>query len=108
MRAYARRRSSASCARPSRWCRRTRRACRAHRVDEARIEALLGEPLARASPDFVRSATGYAIGGIPPLGHARSMTTFVDESLLGYERIWAAAGHPNALFELASRELPAM
>jgi prolyl-tRNA editing enzyme YbaK/EbsC (Cys-tRNA(Pro) deacylase) len=80
----------------------------AHRVDEARVAAALGEPLARAGPEFVREATGFAIGGIPPLGHARPMATFVDEMLLGFERIWAAAGHPNALFELAPAELAAM
>jgi len=80
----------------------------AHRVDEARIAALLGEPLERATPEFVREVTGYAIGGIPPLGHARPMTALVDEALLRHSRIWAAAGHPNALFELAPADLAGM
>ena len=80
----------------------------AHRVDEERIAALLGEPLARATPEFVREVTGYAIGGIPPIGHALPMTALVDETLLRHPRIWAAAGHPNALFELTPGDLPRM
>lgn len=80
----------------------------AHSVDETRVADLVGEPLERATPEFVREATGYAIGGIPPIGHTRAMTTVVDEALLRHERIWAAAGHPNALFELAPADLPRM
>jgi prolyl-tRNA editing enzyme YbaK/EbsC (Cys-tRNA(Pro) deacylase) len=80
----------------------------ANRVDEARVAALLGEPLAKADPDFVRERTGFAIGGIPPLGHATPLETLIDEDLLTHPRIWAAAGHPNALFELDPHELPAM
>jgi prolyl-tRNA editing enzyme YbaK/EbsC (Cys-tRNA(Pro) deacylase) len=83
-------------------------ACGSNRVDLARVEALLGEPLDRADPDFVREQTGYAIGGIPPLGHARPLVTVVDEDLLRYQRIWAAAGHPNAVFPLTPRELVAV
>jgi prolyl-tRNA editing enzyme YbaK/EbsC (Cys-tRNA(Pro) deacylase) len=80
----------------------------ANRVNEARVAALLGEPLAKADPDFVRDHTGFAIGGVPPLGHAAPLETFIDEDLLAHGRIWAAAGHPNALFELDPRELAAM
>ena len=80
----------------------------AHRVDEARVAAALGEPLARAEPDFVREATGFGIGGVPPLAHAVTPEAFVDEELLAFETIWAAAGHPNALFRLDPRDLPAM
>lgn len=79
-----------------------------NRVDEARIARHVGEPIGRASPDFVREQTGFAIGGIPPLGHAREAVTFVDRDLLAHERIWAAAGHPNALFELTPQELVAI
>ena len=79
-----------------------------NRVNEARVAGYLGEVLVRAEPDFVKRVTGYAIGGIPPLGHAESSATFIDEDLLTFERIWAAAGHPNALFELAPRDLAAM
>lgn len=79
-----------------------------NRVDESRIEALLGEPLGKADPEFVREATGYAIGGIPPLGHATRLVTFVDQDLIGYREIWAAAGHPNSLFRLDPADLPKM
>jgi len=81
---------------------------RACGVNEPRVAALLGEPLAKADPDFVRERTGFAIGGIPPLGHATPLETFIDEDLLAHPRIWAAAGHPNALFELDPRELESM
>ena len=80
----------------------------ANRVAEEKIAALLGEPLEKAEPAFVREATGFAIGGIPPLGHASRLETFVDEDLLRYDTIWAAAGHPNALFELRPAELLSM
>jgi prolyl-tRNA editing enzyme YbaK/EbsC (Cys-tRNA(Pro) deacylase) len=76
-----------------------------NRVDLAKVQALLGEPLDRADPDFVREETGFAIGGIPPVGHAKPITTVVDEDLLEHERIWAAAGHPNAVFPLTPEEL---
>lgn len=80
----------------------------AHRVSESKVAALLGEPVGRAEPGWVREITGYAIGGIPPLGHARALETFVDEALLGLGSIWAAAGHPNSLFQLDPRDLPAL
>lgn len=80
----------------------------ANRVNEAAVTELIGEPIGRASPDFVREVTGFAIGGIPPLGHASAMTTLIDEDLLKLEDIWAAAGHPNAMFRLDSRHLPAL
>lgn len=76
-----------------------------NRVDLARVQALLGEPLDRAEPDFVREQTGFAIGGIPPVGHASPLVTVIDEDLLRHERIWAAAGHPNAVFPLTPDEL---
>ena len=79
-----------------------------HRVDETRIAAELGEPLARAEPAFVRRVTGFAIGGIPPLGHAEPMETFIDEALLGHDTLWAAAGHPASLFALPAAALPAL
>jgi prolyl-tRNA editing enzyme YbaK/EbsC (Cys-tRNA(Pro) deacylase) len=77
----------------------------ANRVDLDRVAALLGEPLDRAGPDFVRAETGFAIGGIPPVGHARPLVTVIDEDLLGHARIWAAAGHPSAVFPLTPDEL---
>jgi prolyl-tRNA editing enzyme YbaK/EbsC (Cys-tRNA(Pro) deacylase) len=83
-------------------------ACGANRVDLARVEALLGEPLDRADPDFVREQTGFAIGGVPPIGHAQPLVAVVDEALLAYARIWAAAGHPHAVFALTPDELVRM
>jgi prolyl-tRNA editing enzyme YbaK/EbsC (Cys-tRNA(Pro) deacylase) len=61
-----------------------------------------------ADAAFVREVTGFAIGGIPPLGHATPLATFIDRDLLALERIWAAAGHPNALFELDPHQLVAL
>jgi prolyl-tRNA editing enzyme YbaK/EbsC (Cys-tRNA(Pro) deacylase) len=76
-----------------------------HRVDEKAVAAVLGETIARASADFVRERTGFAIGGVPPVGHAQPVLAVVDEALLRYERIWAAAGHPHAVFALTPDEL---
>ncbi|HEX9596500.1 MAG TPA: YbaK/EbsC family protein [Anaerolineales bacterium] len=77
----------------------------AHRVDEARIEAVVGEKLGKADAEFVRAVTGYAIGGVPPFGYPPVQHTYVDESLLAYETIWAAGGTPNAVFALKPAEL---
>jgi prolyl-tRNA editing enzyme YbaK/EbsC (Cys-tRNA(Pro) deacylase) len=79
-----------------------------NRVNEKGLAARLGEPIERASPDFVRQQTGYAIGGVPPLGHANRTLTFVDEDLLHYERIYAAAGTPFAIFGLTPADLVKM
>lgn len=80
----------------------------ANRVDEARLSQYAGEPIGRADADFVRSATGFAIGGVPPVGHAQPMETYMDEDLLQYDTIWAAAGTPNAIFELTPADLQKM
>ena len=77
----------------------------AHRVDEARIEAVVSEKLGKADAEFVRAVTGYAIGGVPPFGYPPVQHTYVDESLLAYETIWAAGGTPNAVFALKPAEL---
>ncbi len=77
----------------------------ANRVDEKRIAEYAGEAIARADPDFVRTVTGFAIGGVPPIAHASPMETYIDEDLLGYDSIWAAAGTPNAIFRLTPEEL---
>jgi prolyl-tRNA editing enzyme YbaK/EbsC (Cys-tRNA(Pro) deacylase) len=79
-----------------------------NRVDEARLEALAGEPVGKADAAFVREATGFAIGGVPPAGHTAPVETVVDEDLLGYEEIWAAAGTPRTVFPLTPDELVAM
>jgi prolyl-tRNA editing enzyme YbaK/EbsC (Cys-tRNA(Pro) deacylase) len=80
----------------------------ANRVNEWRVGVLLKEVLEKAPAAFVRQATGYAIGGIPPVGHAEPIETFIDEDLLGYREIWAAAGTPNAVFRLTPADLVAM
>lgn len=77
----------------------------AHRVSEAKVGGLAGEAIGRADPEFVRTVTGYAIGGIPPVGHARPIATWVDEALLAFDTVYAAGGTPNALFAIASAEL---
>jgi len=79
-----------------------------NRVDEAHISQLTGEAITRADPEFVRNVTGFAIGGIPPIAHVQSMETYIDEDLLQYETIWAAAGTPNSLFELIPDTLKTM
>jgi Cys-tRNA(Pro) deacylase len=80
----------------------------ANRVDEKRIAEYAGEPIGRADVDFVRSATGFAIGGVPPFGHKEKMETYMDEDFLQYRTIWAAAGTPNAIFELKTDDLQKM
>ncbi len=79
-----------------------------NRVDEKRLSQLVGEPIGRADADFVRAATGFAIGGIPPVGHSKPLKTYIDEDLMQYARVWAAAGTPNAVFELPSSDLVKM
>jgi Cys-tRNA(Pro) deacylase len=80
----------------------------ANRVDEKRISRYAGESISRADADFVRAVTGFAIGGVPPIGHAQKMETYLDEDFLQHETIWAAAGTPNAIFELRMEDLQKM
>ena len=80
----------------------------ANTVNEWRIGVLLKETLEKAPPAFVREHAGYSVGGIPPLGHAKPMETFIDEDLLRHETIWAAAGTATALFRMASADLVTM
>jgi prolyl-tRNA editing enzyme YbaK/EbsC (Cys-tRNA(Pro) deacylase) len=79
-----------------------------NRVSERKLEALIGEPLGKANADFVRQQTGFAIGGVPPLGHLERLETYIDEDLYAYEQIWAAAGTPHAVFCLDPGKLEAM
>jgi prolyl-tRNA editing enzyme YbaK/EbsC (Cys-tRNA(Pro) deacylase) len=71
----------------------------ANRVDEARFDAQ------KADAAFVREQTGYAIGGVPPYGHTRTLRTILDEDLLVYDTVWAAAGTPSSVFPIAPRDL---
>jgi prolyl-tRNA editing enzyme YbaK/EbsC (Cys-tRNA(Pro) deacylase) len=77
-------------------------------VDEKAVAQLAGEAIERADAGFVREQTGFAIGDVPPLGHAARLACYVDQDLLRLDRIWAAAGHPHAVFALTLRELVAM
>lgn len=76
-----------------------------NRVDEAKVEEAIGEKVLRADAEFVRSTTGFAIGGVPPVGHSVLPTVLLDEDLLHYDVIWAAAGTPNAVFQLSPDQL---
>lgn len=80
----------------------------ANRVDEKRISLYAGEAIGRADADFVRLVTGFAIGGVPPLGHLNRMETYLDEDFLQYATVWAAAGTPNAIFEVKTSDLQKM
>src|SRR5512147_3296773 len=80
----------------------------ANRVDEKRISEYAGEAIGRADADFVRAVTGFAIGGVPPVGHPQKIETYLDEDFLQYETVWAAAGTPNAIFELKTSDLQKM
>ena len=77
----------------------------ARRVDTAKLAEVAGEEMAKADADFVRSATGFAIGGVAPVGHTGTIRAFVERSLAAYPEIWAAAGHPNTVFRLTYGEL---
>jgi prolyl-tRNA editing enzyme YbaK/EbsC (Cys-tRNA(Pro) deacylase) len=79
----------------------------ANRVNAAGVATAIGEALRRPDAKDVRDITGFAIGGIPPLGHTSALLTFMDEALLGYEVIWAAAGTPDAVFSVAPARLAA-
>jgi prolyl-tRNA editing enzyme YbaK/EbsC (Cys-tRNA(Pro) deacylase) len=79
-----------------------------NRVNERAIEALIGEPLGKADADFVRTRTGFVIGGVPPVGHSEPLQTFIDQDLLVFDEIWAAAGTPNAVFWLTPQDLVRM
>lgn len=76
-----------------------------NRVDEKAVGALIGEKIERADPDFVRESTGFAIGGVPPLGHAVPPLVLIDADLMALDAVWAAAGTPNAVFRLTPDQL---
>lgn len=77
----------------------------ANRVDLAKVGAIVGEPLEMATPAFVRERTGFAIGGVPPVGHDQNLSAFVDRDLFEFEVIWAAAGTSDAVFALSPGQL---
>lgn len=77
------------------------------RVDERKVAALVGQGmgLGRADADFVRQATGFAIGGVAPVAHTQPCVTLIDEQLFRFSEIWAAAGHPHGVFRLTPQDL---
>jgi prolyl-tRNA editing enzyme YbaK/EbsC (Cys-tRNA(Pro) deacylase) len=76
-----------------------------NRVDEKKVQALLGQQIRRADADFVRDRTGYAIGGVPPVGHASTPVVLIDSDLERFPCVWAAGGTPNAVFRIAPGDL---
>ncbi|NLO90347.1 MAG: YbaK/EbsC family protein [Clostridia bacterium] len=76
-----------------------------NRVNEKAVKNYVGEELEKADAKFVSEHTGFAIGGVPPVGHKNPIVTFIDEDLLQYEEIWAADGTPNAVFKLTPKVL---
>src|SRR5271156_3889383 len=76
-----------------------------NRVNEKTIAQVVGEEIGKADADFTREVTGFAIGGIPPVGHKTKIETLIDEDLLQFEELWAAAGTPNAVFNLKSADI---
>jgi prolyl-tRNA editing enzyme YbaK/EbsC (Cys-tRNA(Pro) deacylase) len=76
-----------------------------NRVNEKRIKEILGEKIVRADAEFVRQVTGFPIGGVPPVAHTQPIETIIDEDLMQYQEIWAAAGTPNAVFPLKPQQL---
>jgi len=77
-----------------------------HRVDTAKVAAIVGaDRVERATPDFVREHTGFAIGGVAPVAHPAPLRTLVDVELERYDEVWAAAGHPNTVFPTTYAEL---
>ncbi|MES2019067.1 MAG: YbaK/EbsC family protein [Pseudomonadota bacterium] len=79
----------------------------ADRIDEAKVAALAG-PIGKADARFVKDSIGYAIGGVCPIGHARASLILIDEKVFGFRSVWAAAGHPHAVFNLTPAQLQAM
>ena len=79
-----------------------------NRVDESKLKETVGEPVVMADAEYVREWTGFAIGGVPPLGHRQPVETLIDRDLMQYAEIWAAAGTPNAVFPLNPADLEAM
>ena len=75
------------------------------RVDEKKVEALVGSKLGRADADFVKRTTGFSIGGVSPFAHATSPVMLIDRELFRFEAVWAAAGHPHAVVQLTPQDL---
>ena len=77
----------------------------ANRIDEEKLEKILGEKIQKADADFVRQETGFVIGGVPPFGHKKKIITFIDKDLFNFSEIWAAAGDSFSVFKITADEL---
>jgi len=77
----------------------------ANRIDEEKLEKILGEKIQKADADFVRQETGFVIGGVPPFGHKKKIVTFIDKDLFNFSEIWAAAGDSFSVFKTTASEL---
>jgi len=81
----------------------------ANRVDVAKLAGLAGaRAVRRATPEEARAATGFAVGGTPPIGHPERLRSWIDPALLGFDEVWAAAGTPDAVFPLLPERLAAV
>jgi prolyl-tRNA editing enzyme YbaK/EbsC (Cys-tRNA(Pro) deacylase) len=80
----------------------------ANRINERKLRDLVSEPVKKADAEFVRSETGFVIGGVPPVGHLKPIEIFIDQDLLKHGEIWAAAGTPHAVFKLTPADLTRM
>ena len=76
-----------------------------NRLDEGKLAAVAGSPVTKADAAAAREATGFAIGGVPPFGHATEVPVFMDRDLLGHGVVWAAAGRPDSVFEISPERL---
>ena len=76
-----------------------------NRIDEEKLEKILGEKIQKADADFVRQETGFVIGGVPPFGHKKKIITFIDKDLFNFSEIWAAAGDSFSVFKTTASEL---
>jgi prolyl-tRNA editing enzyme YbaK/EbsC (Cys-tRNA(Pro) deacylase) len=79
--------------------------CGTNRVSVEKLAAVFGDTLSKAGADFVKSATGYAIGGVPPFGHTQIIKTCLDDALFEFTTVWAAAGDSNSVFEVETEKL---
>jgi prolyl-tRNA editing enzyme YbaK/EbsC (Cys-tRNA(Pro) deacylase) len=77
-----------------------------NQLDTQKVSQSIGKPISKADADFVKEKTGYAIGGVPPMAHTSPIQTYIDNNLMDYEDIWAAAGTPHAIFKFKSNDLP--
>jgi prolyl-tRNA editing enzyme YbaK/EbsC (Cys-tRNA(Pro) deacylase) len=80
----------------------------AHRIDRGKVAGLIGRPVKPADPAWVRERTGFAVGGVAPVGHECAVTTVIDSALLALSPLWAAAGSPSHVFRTTAPQLIAM